>query len=175
MISLTDERKELYQWDTNVEITVPAECSQVHFANKIFGRSIDVDVINGKAIIPDVLLQSDNDLNVWAFVGEIGNGYTKISKVFKVNKRNKPADYVFTPTEQMTIKEIAEIAYSVKEDADRGKFNGKNGYTPRKGVDYWTPDDKNEIIQTVLQELPREKWIFKTTDGQVVEKEVPLL
>lgn len=108
MLKLNDGRSELWQWDTGRKLTVDADCSQIHFSNKIFGRSIDVDVVDGVAIIPDVLLQTDNDLNVWAFVGTAENGYTKISKVFKVNKRNKPADYVFTPTDQTTLGEILD-------------------------------------------------------------------
>lgn len=106
MLTLNDGRSELWQWDTGRTLTVDADCSQVHFSNKVFGRSIDVDVVDGAAIIPDILLQTDNDLNVWAFVGTAENGYTKISKTFKVNRRNKPADYVFTPTDQMTLQTI---------------------------------------------------------------------
>ena len=106
MLTLNDGRSELWQWDTGRALTVDADCSQVHFSNKVFGRSIDVDVAGGVAIIPDILLQTDKDLNVWAFVGTAENGYTKISKTFKVNRRNKPADYVFTPTDQMTLHTI---------------------------------------------------------------------
>ena len=108
MLTLNDGRSELWQWDTGRKLTVDAECSQVHFSNKVFGRSIDVDVTYGMAIIPDILLQTDKELNVWAFVGTPENGYTKISKVFKVNRRNKPSDYVFTPHEQTTLAEIME-------------------------------------------------------------------
>lgn len=106
MLTLDDGRKELWQWDTGRKISVDKECSQVHFSNKVFGRSVDVNVVDGIAKIPDVLLQTDKDLMVWAFVGTPENGYTKISKVFKVNRRNKPADYVFTPTDQTSIKEL---------------------------------------------------------------------
>lgn len=106
MLELNDGRSELWQWDTGRTLTVDTDCSQVHFSNKVFGRSIDVDVADGVAGIPDILLQSDKDLNVWAFVGTAENGYTKISKTFKVNRRNKPADYVFTPVEQTTINQL---------------------------------------------------------------------
>lgn len=223
MLTLNDGRSELWQWDTGRKLTVDADCSQVHFSNKIFGRSIDVDVVDGVAIIPDVLLQTDKDLFAWAFVGTPENGYTKISKVFKVNRRNKPSDYVFTPPEQTTLGEILEriddlesvkvpdaiknavedyleqnpvevpvqsvngqtgevkltaddvgaISQDKLQDATNvalaqakasGEFDGKDGYTPRKGVDYfdgkdgkdgytpvkgvdyWTPDDKQEIV-----------------------------
>lgn len=108
MLTLNDGRSELWQWDTGRTLSVPADCSQVHFSNKVFGRSIDVDVVDGVAIIPDILLQTDKELTAWAFVGTAEDGYTKISKVFKVNRRNKPADYVFTPPEQTTLSEILE-------------------------------------------------------------------
>lgn len=108
MLTLNDGRSELWQWDTGRKLNVDADCTQVHFSNKVFGRSIDVDVVGGIAIIPDILLQTDKELTAWAFVGTAENGYTKISKVFKVNKRNKPADYVFTPTDQTTLGEILD-------------------------------------------------------------------
>lgn len=108
MLTLNDGRTELWQWDTGRTLAVDADCSQVHFSNKVFGRSIDVDVVDGVATIPDILLQTDKDLNAWAFVGTAENGYTKISKTFKVNRRNKPADYVFTPSDQTSLEEIKE-------------------------------------------------------------------
>lgn len=122
MLTLNDGRSELWQWDTGRTLTVDTDCSQVHFSNKVFGRSIDVDVVDGAAIIPDVLLQTDNDLNVWAFSGTAENGYTKISKTLKVNRRNKPADYVFTPTDQMTLqmiqRQIGDLADLTTEEKD---------------------------------------------------------
>lgn len=118
MLTLNDGRSELWQWDTGRTLSVPADCSQVHFSNKVFGRSIDVAVADGVAIIPDTLLQTEKDLNVWAFVGTAENGYTKINKVFKVNKRNKPADYVFTPPEQTTLDELKERLDKIEESQD---------------------------------------------------------
>ena len=162
MLELNDGRSELWQWDTGRTLIVDADCSQVHFSNKVFGRSIDVDVSYGVAIIPDILLQTDKDLIVWAFVGTAENGYTKISKTFKVNRRNKPADYVFTPADQTTIDEIAAIAQSVRDDADAGLFDGKDGqdgadgYTPVYGLDYGTPEQIQEIAQSAAGSLQPE-------------------
>ena len=118
MLTLNGGRNELWQWDTGRKLTFDADCSQVHFSNKFFGRSVDVDVVDGTAEIPDVLLQADKDLLVWAFVGTAENGYTKISKIFKVIKRNKPADYVFTPPEQTTLGEIMERLDKIEESQD---------------------------------------------------------
>lgn len=136
MLTLNDGRAELWQWDTGRTLTVDNDCSQVHFSNKVFGRSIDVDVDDGVAIIPDILLQTENDLNVWAFVGTAENGYTKISKTFKVNRRNKPADYVFTPPDQTSLKEIKERVDYLESMQDPGAIkNAVEDYLERNPVE----------------------------------------
>jgi hypothetical protein len=33
--------------------------------------------------------------------------------------------------------------------------NGKDGYTPQKGTDYWTPSDKVEMVNDVISALPK--------------------
>ena len=93
MLTLNDGRSELWQWDTGRKLNVDADCTQVHFSNKVFGRSIDVDVVDGVATIPDILLQTDKELTAWAFVGTAENGYTKISKVFKDYYGMSPTAY----------------------------------------------------------------------------------
>lgn len=136
MLTLNDGRAELWQWDTGRTLAVDADCSQVHFSNKVFGRSIDVDIVDGAAIIPDVLLQTDKDLYVWAFVGTAENGYTKISKTFKVNRRNKPADYVFTPPEQTTLSELTERLDKIEESQDPDAIkNAVNDYLEQNPVE----------------------------------------
>ena len=136
MLTLNDGRSELWQWDTGRTLTVDTDCSQVHFSNKVFGRSIDVNVADGVAIIPDVLLQTDKDLNVWAFSGTAENGYTKISKTFKVNRRNKPADYVFTPPDQTSLEEIKERVSYLESMQDPGAIkNAVEDYLKKNPVE----------------------------------------
>ncbi len=151
MLTLNDGRSELWQWDTGRKLTVSAECSQVHFSNKIFGRSIDVDVVDGVAIIPDILLQVDKDLTAWAFVGTAENGYTKISKVFKVNRRNKPADYVFTPPEQTTLGELIERLDRIEESQD--------------------PDAIKNAVEDYLEQNPVESAV-QSVNGKIGEVEL---
>lgn len=166
MLTLNDGRSELWQWDTGRTLDVDADCSQVHFSNKVFGRSLDVDVAGGTAIIPDVLLQTDNDLNVWAFVGTAENGYTKIRKTFKVNRRNKPADYVFTPTDQTTLAELSGRLDRIEESQDPEAIkNAVNDYIEQNPVEApvqsvngqigaveLTAEDVGAISQNDLQE-----------------------
>ena len=151
MLTLNDGRAEIWQWDTGRTLAVDADCSQVHFSNKVFGRSIDVDVVAGAAIIPDILLQTDKDLNVWAFVGTSENGYTKISKTFKVNRRNKPADYVFTPPDQTTLSELVDRLDKIEESQH--------------------PDAIKNAVEDYLQHNPVEAPV-QSVNGQTGEVEL---
>ena len=156
MLSLNDGRSELWQWDTGRTLAVDADCSQVHFSNKVFGRSIDVDVIDGAAVIPDILLQTDNDLNVWAFVGTAENGYTKISKTFKVNRRNKPADYVFTPPEQTTLAELVERLDKIEESQDPGAIkNAVEDYLEQNPVEFpvKSVNSKTGVVELTYEDV----------------------
>lgn len=106
-ITLTDGRGELYQWDTGRTLTVDdATVTQVHFQNRAYGRTIDVDVKDGTAIIPDELLQKAGDLRVYAFVGTAASGFTKVERVYNIVRRNKPNDYMYIPTDQKTLDDI---------------------------------------------------------------------
>ena len=156
MLTLNDGRNELWQWDTGRKLTVDADCSQVHFSNKVFGRSIDVDVVDGTAAIPDVLLQVDNELIAWAFVGTPENGYTKISKVFKVNKRNKPADYVFTPTEQTTLGQIMKRLDRIEESQDPDAIkNAVDDYLANNPIQI---DEKDPTVPAWAKQATKPKY-----------------
>ena len=163
MLTLNDGRNELWQWDTGRTLAVDADCSQVHFSNKVFGRSIDVDVADGVAIIPDVLLQTDKDLNVWAFVGTAENGYTKISKIFTVNRRNKPADYVFTPTDQTSLEEIKERLEYLEKNPVEVPVQSVNGQT---GTVELIAEDVGAISQDDLQNATNEALAQAKASGE---------
>lgn len=108
-ITIADGRGALWQWDTGrrVKITDGDGVKQVHYQNKCFGRSVDVDVRDdGTAIIPDELLQDWHPLTAYAYVTDGTGGYTKVQQDFVVHKRAKPAGYAYTPTDQMTLQTI---------------------------------------------------------------------
>ena len=104
MIKLADGRGLLYQWDTGRQVECDAE--QVHFSNHHYGTSIDVDVQDGKATIPNQLLTSAIPLKAWAWVKDSNGEYTKEEQIFLVAKRNKPSDYVYTPAEIKTWQDL---------------------------------------------------------------------
>lgn len=50
---------------------------------------------------------------------------------------------------------IDEALAKAKASGDFDGAPGKDGYTPVKGVDYWTASDKAEIVAEVVSALPR--------------------
>lgn len=112
-ITIADGRGALWQWDTGrrVKITDGEGVKQVHYQNKCFGRSVDVDVgDDGTAIIPDELLQDWHPLTAYAYATDDAGGYTKVQVDFAVHRRARPADYVYTPTERAGFDKLrAEI------------------------------------------------------------------
>lgn len=106
-ITIADGRGTLWQWDTGRRLRVGSGVDQVHYQNKGFGLSVDVNVgTDGTAIIPDELLQDCHTLTAYAYVTDDTGAYTMVQQDFVVHKRAKPAGYTYTPTDQMTLRTI---------------------------------------------------------------------
>ena len=110
-ITLDDGRTELWQWDTGRKIVVDDKSvSEVHFSKYSSNQAITREVVNGKAEIPNFLLQDTHAVTVYAYSGSIENGYTVAEKTFNVVKKPKPASYVGTNEDQSTLAKLkAEI------------------------------------------------------------------
>ena len=106
-ITIADGRGALWQWDTGRRLRVGSGVEQIHYQNRALGGSVDVDVgTDGTAIIPDELLQDCHTLTAYAYVTDDAGAYTMVQQDFAVHKRAKPAGYVYTPTDQMTLRTI---------------------------------------------------------------------
>ena len=57
-------------------------------------------------------------------------------------------------TGQINIEAIAEIPEWLQGPQGPAGPAGKDGYSPVKGVDYWTEEDKAEIINDILNVIP---------------------
>nr|UWG84086.1 MAG: hypothetical protein [Bacteriophage sp.] len=100
---------ELWQWDTGREVEVVG-CEQVHFAKSTTGTCYTVEVAGNKAKIPDELLQAAGRVYAWAYItDEAYGGRTRIEALWDVKRRAKPAEYIYEPSDQRTIKD-AEAA-----------------------------------------------------------------
>lgn len=122
-LELADGRGALWQWDTGRRLRVGSGVEQIHYQNRALGGSVDVDVgTDGTAIIPDELLQDCHTLTAYAYVTDDTGAYTMVQQDFAVHKRAKPAGYVYTPTDQMTLqmiqRQIGDLADLTTEAKD---------------------------------------------------------
>lgn len=122
-IEIQDGRGAFYQWDTGRKLAVDDGAEQVHFQNREHGTTVDVDVVDGVAAVPDILLQAARPLRVFAYIAEADGCYTKLERVFDVTERNKPTGYVYTPTDarnflqlQKQIGELEDLKTTAKDN-----------------------------------------------------------
>ena len=110
-ITLDDGRTELWQWDTGRKIVVDDKSvSEVHYSKYSSTQAITREVIDGKAEIPNFLLQDTHAVTVYAYSGSIENGYTVDEKTFNVAKKPKPSNYVETEEDKAILTKLkAEI------------------------------------------------------------------
>lgn len=89
MISLLGNA--LYQWDIDRKIKVYNEdIKKVSFSNKHHCDSCPVEVVNGEAFIPNHLLQSSLDIEIY---GIRNDGTLVYSSKLAINSKKKPDDY----------------------------------------------------------------------------------
>lgn len=122
MFSIYDGRASFYQWDLDRKLIVnDNSISEVHFCNKTDDCSLVCFTYeeNGLTVVnvPNILLQTDWRINVYG----VDRNYTKHSACFNVLKRSKPADYIYTDTEVITVEKAVDNA--IAEAEQQGKLN----------------------------------------------------
>lgn len=175
MITLIGEQ--LYQWDLGRQVKVSQTVKEVHFYNCNCDNAyvVETTTVDGvtTALIPNILLQESRNI----YACPVENDVTLCRCVLLVNDRQKPADYVYTETElkryealEERIKNLEEngtgggsvsdeqikeaVDEALTEAKESGEFDGADGYTPQKGIDYFTEEDKEELVEEVLENIP---------------------
>lgn len=134
--------KQLYQWDVNQYLTELQPTAQ--FVDYPMGNEVIRIETDGKRCrIPDEFLQTAGFKTCYE---RYSDGTYKAYN-FNVQSSPKPPDYVYTAEERTTFdalvaKADAAIA-EIKRRADSGEF------TPKKGVDYFTDEEKTELMEGV--------------------------
>lgn len=127
----------------------------------IFGAYAVVLNEQNECLVPWEVLQNPGSFEVSAFCGDLHTANVESVKVEATGY--KPGETPSDPTpdvyQQLTsmVQEAIDTAQSVRNDADAGKFDGapgEPGKTPERGVDYWTEEDKQEIVDEVLKQVP---------------------
>ena len=114
MFRIADGREHFYQWDLDRQVVVnDPSIVEVHFCNRTEDVSLVVEVVDGLANVPNILLQSSFDMRVFGYDGKA----TRYDAVFKVKAKTKPSDYVYTETE---IKSYEYLENKIKEIEEQG-------------------------------------------------------
>ena len=134
--------KQLFQWDVNqylTELQPTAEYVDYPMGNEV----IRIETDGKRCRIPDEFLQTAGFKTCY----ERYSDGTYKAYSFNVLSSPKPPDYVYTAEERTTFEALVKKADAaiaeIKRRADSGEF------TPKKGVDYFTEDEKNELMESV--------------------------
>lgn len=102
---------------------------------------------NGDYVLPRTRARAvsmEDGITVEGAIKTIAFAYNNISE--QVNQLS---------SDKLNVEELPNAINTALDQAKAsGEFNGKDGKTPIKGIDYWTSDDINEIVQSVLAALP---------------------
>lgn len=128
MFSIYDGRPSFWQWDLGQKLIVSDDtCCEVHFDNGTTQNAPVCKVFeeNGKRLVnvPNIFLQSDKLLKVFAYVVGEDDKRTIHSEIFKVLSRSKPEDYVYTETEVLTWESLDDRITKL----ERGGGGGAQG------------------------------------------------
>ena len=147
-ITLDDGRTELWQWDTGRKIVVDDKSvSEVHFSKYSSNQAITREVVNGKAEIPNFLLQDTYAVTVYAYSGSAENGYTMAEKTFNVVKKPKPANYVETEEDKAILAKLKAAIGDLSElqtEAKNNLVSAINEAAASGGAD--KPEDAVELL-----------------------------
>lgn len=152
--------KQLYQWDVNqylTELQPEAQFVDYPMGNEV----IRIETDGKRCRIPDEFLQTSGFKTCY----ERYSDGTYKAYSFNVLSSPKPPDYVYTAEERTTFEALVNKADAaiaeIKRRADSGEF------TPKKGVDYFTEAEKNELMESVSSGAVGE--FRKVVDGATTE------
>lgn len=95
------EIKDLFQWSRDIVLKFDPIYfgEEVHFSNnKTNSLSKKIDE-NGEVTIPNILLTESTPIEVYLFITDEQEQYTKKKKILPVIARPKPEDYIYTEEE----------------------------------------------------------------------------
>ena len=169
MYKIQDGRENFVQWDLNRKIFVEDESiTQVHFANLSNQNALVTEVKIHLADVPNVLLQDYGTILIYGCDGN----YTKYSEAYRVLRREKPDNYVYTETEVLNYNNLLGRIDNLEGNIDKIIADylrenppqvDLNGYATKEYVDnaiaainlsnYFTKEEANSKFAT-KEEIP---------------------
>lgn len=122
-IELSNGQLKFWQWDVKQKVKVPEGVPTVHFK---FGQSaVEFPVSDRWVDVPDELLQTGKDILLWTYK----ENHTLDAARIPVEKRKKPVDYVYTPTEIKTWESLDKRIEALEKGGGVAGVTSVNGKT----------------------------------------------
>ena len=168
MIEIIDG--DLFQWDIGRKIKVTPKddftVDEIHFCNIKSDTALIYRVYHDGEIvvnIPNILLQSDEDLIIYLVQIDDDFQQTFRRRIFKVHGRAKPSDYVYTDDEVFTYKTLLQEIEKIKNyTVDESKI--------KKAVDEYLSENPVEVPEV---EIPENVSAFKNDAGYLTKDDIP--
>ena len=142
------EIKDLFQWSRDIvlEFDPIYAGEEAHFSNnKINSLNKKINE-NGEVTIPNILLTESTPIEVYLFIKEGPEQYTKKKKILPVIARPKPEDYIYTEEENKI--------WDNKVDIFQGKENSKKILSTNENGKVVTEINVDEILTNKDIPLP---------------------
>lgn len=115
---------ELYQWDTGRLVQIVSDSDsiphEVHFSTELMDFAYVCKIYNQcdklYCAIPDIVLQESGKLFCYEICRNDNGKETVSFAKFKILKRNRPDDYIYTEQDLITLEELAKRPLPVQSD-----------------------------------------------------------
>ena len=121
---LDDGRQCVYQWESGRYMTFSdiEECPTVSFFNPSSNEAYVVETENEdgniRVQIPNELLQLDSKIRFYCTAVDTEGQYVEFAGVILLIPRQKPADYVYVPTEILTFENVLAKVTDLRDETE---------------------------------------------------------
>ena len=105
----------IFQWDSNISLDVNASIisedghQYVHYQHKGQTEVYSIEVADGKAAIPNIILQTAGAFEAYAYIADDAHGKTLVRTEFTILPRPLPPEYIYDPTPVITYPELVDL------------------------------------------------------------------
>jgi hypothetical protein len=157
-------KQEIYQWDKGVflEFDENEQINQVHFSHLKYGKSTDVDVIDGVCKVPDKLLRTCGTIYAWGVMANADGMSTEFVEEIKVVQRARPSDYVYSYDDLERWEKLQEQIGNLEELNTEQKDNLVKAINEA----YELGGVSTEEVESIVSEYFKKNPIVKTINGK---------
>lgn len=153
-VELSNGLDHFFQWDKGQKVKIPDDAPTVHF--KWGSDAVSFDAVDGWVEIPPELTQKAGYILLWTYRED----HTLDAARIPVERRPKPADYIYTPTEVKTWESLDARIKALEDGGGVAGVSSVNGQTgavtiTASGIGAATPSDVNTAVNSAWSEAQK--------------------